>query len=279
MSAHRDRIWHGRQSDFGEIWSPLADGEGLKPRIRAWKSLGHVPGSGRPRSARTLTNVTAVSQAIKDNPRQSSGNCQKLSIRSMTYQDLNMKSSSVQSRPRFTEEVRLRRLEGSQLLLNFIKSLRTANLGDVASPVARSQYAGLKHLERIIGRGSGIIPSKFWVSQGAHRGELRGDGRFLHHQDLQVFRPHVEAVIAANGGYAEWERCSSMLLTAANHRLFFALNYYGLASFVSGSAEKGQNFLRTLYTSHGWGTTAHAHPFSIPRKWLDALGWPLVCGY
>ena len=39
-----------------------------------------------------------------------------------------------------------------------------------------------------------------------------------------------------------------MWLTVANHRLFFALNYYGLASFVSGSAEKGQNFLRTLYT-------------------------------
>ena len=112
MSARGGRIWHDRQSDFGEIWSPLADGEGLKARIRAGKSLGHIPGSGRPRSARTLTNVTAVSQAIKDNPRQSSGNCQKLSIRSMTYQDLNMKSRSVQSRPRFTEEVRLRRLEG-----------------------------------------------------------------------------------------------------------------------------------------------------------------------
>ena len=38
-----------------------------------------------------------------------------------------------------------------------------------------------------------------------------------------------------------------MWLTVANYRLFFALNYYGLASFVSGSAEKGQNFLRTLY--------------------------------
>ena len=38
-----------------------------------------------------------------------------------------------------------------------------------------------------------------------------------------------------------------MWLTVANHRLFIALNYYGLASFVSGSAEKGQNFLRTLY--------------------------------
>ena len=98
-----------------------------------------------------------------------------------------MKSRSVQSRPRFTEEVRLRRLEGSQLPLNFMKSLRTTNLGDVASPVARSQSARLKHLERIVGRGSGIIPSKFGVSQGAHRGDLRGDGRFLHHQDLQVF--------------------------------------------------------------------------------------------
>ena len=101
----------------------------------------------------------------------------------MTYEDLNMKSRSVQSRPRFNEEVRLRRLEGSQLLLNFMKSLRTANLGDVASPVARSQSARLKHLER----GSGIIPSKFGVSQGTHRGDLRDDGRFLHHQDLQVF--------------------------------------------------------------------------------------------
>ena len=187
MSARGGRIWHDRQSDFGEIWSPRADGEGLKVRIRAGKSLGHVPGSGRPRSARTLTNVTAVSQAIKDNPRQSSGNCQKLSIRSMTYQDLNMKSRSVQNRPRFTEEVRLRRLEGSQLLLHFMKSLRTTNLGDVASPVARSQSTRLKHLERIVGRGSGIIPSKFGVSQGAHHGDPRGDGRFLHQQDLQVF--------------------------------------------------------------------------------------------
>ena len=88
--------------------------------------------------------MTAVSQAIKDNPRQSSGNCQKLSIRSMTYQDLDMKSKSVQSRPRFTEEVRLRHLEGSQLLLNFMKILRTTNLGDVASPVARSQSVRLK---------------------------------------------------------------------------------------------------------------------------------------
>ena len=105
----------------------------------------------------------------------------------MTYQDLNMKSRLVQSRPRFTEEVRLRGLEGSQLLLNFMKSLRTANLGDVASPVARSQSAGLKHLERILGRCSGIMPSKFGVSQGAHGGDLRGDGRFLHHQDVQVF--------------------------------------------------------------------------------------------
>ena len=189
MSARGGRIWHDRQSDFGEIWSPLADGEGLKARIRAGKSLGHIPGSGRPRSARTLTNVTAVSQAIKDNPRQSSGNCQKLSVRSMTHQDPNMKSRSVQSRPRFTEEVRLRRLEGSQLPLNFmkLKSLRTTNLGDVASPVARSQSVRLKHLERIVERGSGIIPSKFGVTQGAHRRDLRGDGPFLHHQDLQVF--------------------------------------------------------------------------------------------
>ena len=62
------------------------------------------------------------------------------------------------------------------------------------------------------------------------------------------FRPRVEAVIAANGGYAEWERCASKWLTVANQRLFFALNYCGLASFVSGSAEKGQNFLRTLYS-------------------------------
>ena len=97
-----------------------------------------------------------------------------------------MKSNSVQSRPRFTEEVRLRRLEGSQLL-NFMKSLRTTNLGGVASPVARSQSVRLKHLERIVERGLGIIPSKFGVSQGAHRGDLRGGGRFLHHQDLQVF--------------------------------------------------------------------------------------------
>ena len=38
-----------------------------------------------------------------------------------------------------------------------------------------------------------------------------------------------------------------MWLTVANHRLFLVLNCYGLASFVSGSTEKGQNFLRTLY--------------------------------
>ena len=105
----------------------------------------------------------------------------------MIHQGLNMKSRSVQSRPRFTEEVRLWRLEGGQLLLNFMKSLRNANLGDVASPDARSQSARLQHLERIVGRGSGIIPSKFGISQGTNGGGLRGDGRFLHHQDLQVF--------------------------------------------------------------------------------------------
>ena len=48
-------------------------------------SLDDAPGSGWPRSVRTFKNVSTVSQAIKDNPRQSSGNCQKLSIRSMTY--------------------------------------------------------------------------------------------------------------------------------------------------------------------------------------------------
>ena len=187
VTARGGRIWHDRQSDFGEIWSPLADGEGLKARIRAGKSPDDAPRFGRPRSVRTLENVTAVSQAIKDSPRQSSGNYQKLSIRSMIHQGLNMKSRTVQSRPRFTEEVRLRRLEGSQLLLNFMKGLRTANLGDVASPVARSQSARLKHLERIVERGSGIIPSQFGISQGAHRGDLRGDERFLHHQDFEVF--------------------------------------------------------------------------------------------
>ena len=97
-----------------------------------------------------------------------------------------MKSRSVQSRPRFTEEVLLWRLEGGQLLLNFMKRLRNVNLGDVASPIARSQSARLQHLERIVGRGSGVIPSKFGISQGTHGGGLRGDRRFLHHQDLQV---------------------------------------------------------------------------------------------
>ena len=190
------------------------------------KSLGHVPGSGRPRSDRTLTNVTAVSQAIKDNPRQSSGNCQKLSIRSMTYQDLNMKSSLVQSRPRFTEEVRLRRLEGSQLLLNFMKSLRTANLGDVACPVARSQCARLKHLGRIVGRGSGIIPSKFGVSR---RTSWRPERRWtlptssrLACLSVPVWKPSSRLTVAT---LSERDVQVVMWLTVANHRLFFAFNY------------------------------------------------------
>ena len=40
--------------------------------------------------------------------------------------------------------------EGIQLL-NITKNLSTANLGDVASLVARSQSARLQHLERIAG--------------------------------------------------------------------------------------------------------------------------------
>ena len=62
------------------------------------------------------------------------------------------------------------------------------------------------------------------------------------------FCPRAEAVITVNGGYIVWERCGDMWLTVANHRLFLVLNCYGLASFVSGSTEKGQNFLRTLYS-------------------------------
>ena len=135
--------------------------KGLKAKIRAGKLLDDAPGSGRPRSVVPLENVTAVSQAIKDNPRKSSGSCQKLFIRGVIHQDLNMKSRSVQSRPRFTEEVRLWRLEGGQLLLNFMKSLRNANFGDVVSRVARSQSARLQHLQRIVETGSGIILSIF----------------------------------------------------------------------------------------------------------------------
>ena len=47
-----------------------------------------------------------------------------------------------------------------------------------------------------------------------------------------------------------------MWLTVSSHRLFLVLNCYGLASFVSGSTEKGHNFLRTLY---GEGDHYH-HP-------------------
>ena len=71
MSARGGRIWHNRQSGFGEIWSPLADGEGPKAKIRGGKSLEAAERSGKPRSVKTLENVTAVSQAIKDSPRQS----------------------------------------------------------------------------------------------------------------------------------------------------------------------------------------------------------------
>ena len=61
-----------------------------------------------------------------------------------------------------------------------------------------------------------------------------------------------------------------MWLTVANHILFIALNYYGLASFVSGCAEKGQNFLRTLYCSSvvRWPEIRHSE-FTTQ---LDACG-------
>ena len=45
--------------------------KGLKVNIRAGNTLDDVPESGGPRSINTLENVTVVSQAIKDNPRQS----------------------------------------------------------------------------------------------------------------------------------------------------------------------------------------------------------------
>ena len=44
--------------------------KGLKAKIRTGKLLDDAPRSGRPRSVITLENVTAVSQAIKDNPRK-----------------------------------------------------------------------------------------------------------------------------------------------------------------------------------------------------------------
>ena len=46
-----------------------------------------------------------------------------------------------------------------------------------------------------------------------------------------------------------------MWLTVAKHRLFFALNLYGPASFVSGSAEKGHELF-----AHSVETGSHPPP-------------------
>ena len=71
MAARGGRIWHDRQPGFGEIRSRLRTVKGLKAKILAGKSLDDAPRSRRPCSVRTLENVTAVSQAIKDKPRKS----------------------------------------------------------------------------------------------------------------------------------------------------------------------------------------------------------------
>ena len=47
---------------------PTVSVKGLEARIRAGKYLDDASRSDRSRSARTLENMTAVSQAIKDNP-------------------------------------------------------------------------------------------------------------------------------------------------------------------------------------------------------------------
>jgi len=100
----------------------------IKAKIRSVESLEDAPRSGRPRSLRTPENVAAVSEAIEENPRQSIRKLAKkfsfpeTSMRELIHQDLNMESRVIHNRPRLTEATRLRRLEKSKLLLNFLKS-------------------------------------------------------------------------------------------------------------------------------------------------------------
>ena len=89
------------------------------------------PRSGRPRSVKVPENVTAVSQAIQDNPRQSirklakKFGLQESSLLNLVHHDL-MQSRKVQDTPRLTETTSLRRMERSKILLTFIKIHKTA---------------------------------------------------------------------------------------------------------------------------------------------------------
>ena len=100
----------------------------VKAKIRRGDSLEDAPRSGRPRSVRTAENVATVSAAIEENPRQSirklakKFSCPKSSMHELIHHDLGMKSRAIQNRPRLTEATRLRRLEKSKMLLNFLKS-------------------------------------------------------------------------------------------------------------------------------------------------------------
>ena len=145
---------------------------------------------------------------------------------SLIHQDLNMKWRSIQRRLNLTEAACLRRSEGSQLIFNL--SLRTANLGYVASLVARSQPTQLQHLERIAGRGSGIIPSKFGVSWHTWRPERRWT---LH---ASARPPSLTVPV--------WKPSSQ--LTVAVQRVREMCNC--ATSFIRlWKCRKGQNFLRT----------------------------------
>ena len=83
---------------------------------------------------KTAENLATVSAAIEENLRQlvrklaKNFILPKSSMHELIHRDLGMKSRVIQSRPPLVEATRLRHLEKSRVLLNFLKSLVTSGL-------------------------------------------------------------------------------------------------------------------------------------------------------